>query len=213
MTHSEYRTYEANVKAFFAREGIENLSLESEDEGTFSWRNCECCNRQLGGTRYDAKGYHRATKQVFEYVVCSDCVYYAEYGQLDDTTMMDMLCDCGHVPAPSGHTPGYGQDVDGKTLCYACCADRDKAQMIADGKTILYLQDPTARAGSFPLGVYTVSNWYESLTFPVGRVKVGRHNIAGKRYDFWFKGPDGATWHGVNYGDNTQIAYCRRTKG
>lgn len=35
----------------------------------------------------------------------------------------------------------------------------------------------------------------------------------GVRYDTWFTGPDGKQWHAVQYGDNTQIAHCRRTKG
>lgn len=227
MTHGEYRTYEANVAAFFKREGVENLSTESEDEENFSWRNCECCNRQLGGTRFDAKGYHRTTNQIFQYTICVDCMYYAEYGKLDDMTMLDILCDCGHAPSPSEHTAGYGRDENGNTFCYACCAERDKAQMLEEGKISLYFVGPTMKPGRerYPYpsvnGIrdigepksYKVSNWSGSLTFIVGRVKCGYHNIAGKQYNFWFKGPDGATWHGVNYGDNSQIARCKRIKG
>ena len=29
-------------------------------------------------------------------------------------------------------------------------------------------------------------------------------------YDVWFIGPDGKEWHGVQYGDLTQVCHCRR---
>ena len=103
--------------------------------------------------------------------------------------------DCGHGGA------GHGTDAQGKTFCYACCAERDKADMIRTGRATLYLTDKA------------ITNWPGSLRFDFGEVRVGRHNIAGKRYDAWFRGPDGAAWHAVQYGDNTQICHCRRVKG
>jgi hypothetical protein len=56
-------------------------------EPWFSWRPCECCRRSLGGNREHATGYNPTTKEIQEYDVCEDCIYYAEYGQLDDMTM------------------------------------------------------------------------------------------------------------------------------
>jgi hypothetical protein len=53
--------------------------------------------------------------------------------------------------------------------------------------------------------------WPGTLKIRCG-VRTGRHNIAGKRYDVWFVGPDGKNWHGVTYGDNTQICRVRRLK-
>lgn len=90
MTRNQYRRYEANVREFFEREGIENLSGEPDQEGFFSWSPCDCCGSDLGGNREHATGYNRTTNQVQEYVVCVDCIYYAEYGRLDDTTMDEM---------------------------------------------------------------------------------------------------------------------------
>lgn len=115
MDAKEYAEYEAAVKDFFGREGIENLSSghpwcpecktewgDSEacpncgqsraccEESYFSWTPCDCCGRPLGGDRYHATGYHRPTNDVYEYEICVDCVYYAEYGQLDDMTMLDI---------------------------------------------------------------------------------------------------------------------------
>lgn len=58
-----------------------------------------------------------------------------------------------------------------------------------------------------------VTNWPGSLSFRTGYIRKGRHNFAGTRYDTWFTGPDEKTWHAVQYGENTQIAHCRRVKG
>jgi hypothetical protein len=88
MTKQEYADYEAAVAEFFSH-GLCNLS--SEGEPFFSWSSCQCCGTRLGGDRYECNGYNEQTKEVEEYNrICSDCVYYAEYGRLDDSTMMDM---------------------------------------------------------------------------------------------------------------------------
>lgn len=115
MTKAEYARYQAAVAAFFARERIANLStghfqcptckVEFDDasicpecgadreclnEPYFSWRPCECCQRPLGGNREFATGYNASTREVQEYAICTDCAYYAEYGRLDDTTMLEV---------------------------------------------------------------------------------------------------------------------------
>ncbi len=94
MGKREYAEYQASVAAFFA-DGLCNLSAKSDDNGTcepyLSWRPCVCCGRSQGGDRYDCDGFNGRTREVEEYEgVCSDCVYYAEYGQLDDTTMASL---------------------------------------------------------------------------------------------------------------------------
>jgi len=90
MTREEYTSYEKRVAAFFEREGITNLSTDYEKNGEayFSWRPCDCCGTPLGGNRKHATGYNPTTKEIYEYEVCQDCIYYAEYGQLDDMTML-----------------------------------------------------------------------------------------------------------------------------
>lgn len=112
MTKQEYKEYEASVAEFFESEGIENLTgghircpncdvewgdddrcpkcgedKECVDEPFFSWRPCDCCGSSLGGNREHATGYNREKDEIREYTVCEDCIYYAEYGRLDDTTM------------------------------------------------------------------------------------------------------------------------------
>ena len=90
MNKAEYEKYEARFLKFMAKEGIRNLSPVFAEGPYFSWRPCECCLRPLGGNREHATGYNPETKEIQEYAVCLDCLYYAEYGQLDDITMLDM---------------------------------------------------------------------------------------------------------------------------
>jgi len=103
MNKSEYKTYQENVESFFKTEGITNLSTGGEGdcsccgmdlgdqiEPSFARTPCECCGSSLGGDRHHATGYNPETKEVTCYSVCIDCLYYAEYGQLDDMTMSDM---------------------------------------------------------------------------------------------------------------------------
>ena len=88
--------------------------------------------------------------------------------------------------------------------CYQCCANRERARMIEAGRATLYL-DTKAPA--------KVSDWAGLLSFPVPYVHIGAHNMARRRYDVTFIGPDDAQWRGTQYGDNTQICHCRRIKG
>lgn len=88
MTKQEYRQYQRNFEAFMNYEGITNLT--GEGETYFSWRACNCCGTRLGGQRQQAKGFNPRTREVHEYEVCMDCVWYAEYGTLDDETMLSI---------------------------------------------------------------------------------------------------------------------------
>jgi len=117
-----------------------------------------------------------------------------------------MTLDCGHPESPhSDITRGYGIDLQGRKICYGCCAENDRAQMRKTGKACLYLTRNK-------VGAHELSNWPGSLKIPVLFVRKGRHNIAKVRYDFEFRF-EGLRWIGTVYGDNTQIAHCRRLKG
>lgn len=122
-----------------------------------------------------------------------------------------MLCDCGHEESPhESITRGYGTDKDGKTHCYACCADQERAWMRERGRSILYLtHHPFPQAG-YPYTDGELTDWPGQLRFAC-LVKRGRHNIAGSRYDVWFRF-EGHEWHGVQYGEHTQICHVRRLK-
>lgn len=99
MNASEYQDYQARVAQFFEREGVHNhLSPISDENGNwneyFSWRPCEVCSSPLGGNRIDANTYvvkaNGKPGKVVEFSVCVDCLYYVEYGRLDDMTMMEI---------------------------------------------------------------------------------------------------------------------------
>lgn len=128
------------------------------------------------------------------------------------------LLECGHAEsAHSEITRGYGTNAKGERHCYACCAEQDKAHMREHGKICLYLttkpdQDgQIARRDSFgKYGDAKITNWPSSLEFK-GRYRKGSHNMAGSRYDVWFTF-ENTNWHGVQYGENTQIVHCKRIK-
>lgn len=140
------------------------------------------------------------------------------------TVMVKFNCDaCAReitqeVGAHSNGVPittGYASEDDGKKICYNCVSAR--ADMIETGRATLYLSYDQPNGGFKTRGWYfvkngKVGNWPSSLTFAVAGVLVGHHNIAGRVYNFDFTGPDGLQWYGKSYGDNTQIAHCRRYK-
>tara|TARA_R100001530_G_C4196541_1_gene123590 strand:+ start:113 stop:433 length:321 start_codon:yes stop_codon:yes gene_type:complete len=105
MNKIEYEDYKQAVDTFFRKEGINGLDVITEVkadnvygdyEPYFSSINCECCNRSLAGDRYDCTGsVYGIMKEIYEYSVCVDCYYYAEYGHLDDATMDEIAQNKG----------------------------------------------------------------------------------------------------------------------
>jgi len=124
---------------------------------------------------------------------------------------------CGeHKTHTSPISTGYGVNDKGEKICFACCGDLDREQMQETGKAVLYLShEQKGKAFMQCTWIYPqkgyVSNWPGTLSIPVRAIKIGSHNVAGRRFDFWFTF-EGEEWHGVQYGNNTQIAHCRRLK-
>lgn len=87
MTKAEYSAYTAAVKEFCDDQEIAHLASVS-DETTFSWQPCDCCRRPLGGDRHSVVGWHPGDKERLPFSICTDCLYFAEYGRLDDETML-----------------------------------------------------------------------------------------------------------------------------
>jgi len=90
-TLEDYKEFQKRVMEFKDLENVEVFSQVCDEEGdtqdpSFSWSPCDCCKRGLGGSRYKivAGPVHG---EVFEYRICTDCLYYLEYGHLDDVTM------------------------------------------------------------------------------------------------------------------------------
>jgi len=127
---------------------------------------------------------------------------------LSTGTINPGILECGHEPsAHEAFTIGYGSDELGNRSCYDCIAVLDRNEMNRTGKATMYLSSEELIPG---LKSWKVTNWPGSLVFTIGgAIKYGKHNFAGTRYDVWFSA-SGATWHGVQYGDNTQIVHCKR---
>ena len=134
MNGKEYREYQESVQGFFDKEGITNLSIQDMDEEgdyeepSFSWSYCDVCGSSLGGNRYTCNGYNPTTKEVqSDYEVCSDCYYYAEYGKLDDQTMLEIEASekaLEHYKThpyiwPGGYT-SLAIMADGEWMCHDC---------------------------------------------------------------------------------------------
>ena len=105
MTISEYKEYQERFNA--GMEGITSFSsgrsqscdecyncdcepdeCECPSEPSFAKDPCEICITCFGGDSYDAHGL--IDGNIVHIQVCEDCLYYAEYGRLDDTTMESM---------------------------------------------------------------------------------------------------------------------------
>lgn len=95
----DYAQYQQTVAKFVASEGLTFLSTGTWDyehdgerpedwdgEPWFSWKSCECCGSHLGGDREYLYARNSADEFV-QFTICEDCVYYTEYGRLDDATM------------------------------------------------------------------------------------------------------------------------------
>ena len=62
---------------------------ERDHEPFFSWRPCEVCGSSLGGDREPVHGFDDRGRLV-HLTACVDCVYYLEYGRLDDMSMLEI---------------------------------------------------------------------------------------------------------------------------
>ena len=123
-----------------------------------------------------------------------------------DLSLKYFLCaKCSSkVPISYSCAMGYGYLSPFTTLddriCYPCMARYELDDLLSTGKGLLYL------------GKYTVTDWTGTLSLPITYQKKGRHNIAGTRYDVWFR-VGAEKWYGVQYGENTQLIHCKRMKG
>lgn len=103
MTKTEYTEYEQRVKFYLgnleavstglcpgcAECGITEDAEEYAEEPWFSKAPCEICHGDAGD-RVSWHGFDPETKQIMHGSCCTDCMYYLEYGRLDDSTMAEM---------------------------------------------------------------------------------------------------------------------------
>lgn len=97
LTLADYREFQFAFARFFVSNGIELFTTKDNSEPFFSWSRCDCCDGSLGGNREEIVAVTLAGN-LGEFTVCEDCVYYNEYGRLDDSTMLKMESACD-IPA------------------------------------------------------------------------------------------------------------------
>lgn len=124
---------------------------------------------------------------------------------------------CGEDCTPKGCGTGYATQADGLKVCYSCAGWDELVTMRDTGKGTLYLTMDGENNGPCFIPKHRFSGVCGSLSNWPGTFKInvaayqGRHNMARTRYDVWFKA-FGRNWHGVQYGENTQLCQCRATK-
>ncbi|MCI0659993.1 MAG: hypothetical protein L0220_02860 [Acidobacteria bacterium] len=89
MTKAEYTAFEERFAGFMWSEKLASLHSTGIGE-EFSSRPCECCGSHLAGSRERMVGLNSGGDRVGHYWVCCDCMTYAEFGQLDDLTMLSI---------------------------------------------------------------------------------------------------------------------------
>lgn len=92
MTKAKYKAYEESVASFLKQNNIRAGCYgptNDQDEGSFSHHQCGCCGSLLGGNRTNYT-FVQNNGENFTDNICDDCIYYLEYGTLDDQTMLDM---------------------------------------------------------------------------------------------------------------------------
>jgi hypothetical protein len=119
-----------------------------------------------------------------------------------------VCADCGKPFPVQRETCGTGCGIyEGKKICYACCAVRDrKALMGLKGREQYHLY--LTRNGD---GKFYVSNWPGTLKIAVDYAVEGRHNFAGCRTDVGFT-LDGKKFYGTQYGNMSEICHVRAKK-
>lgn len=119
-----------------------------------------------------------------------------------------VCADCGKPFPVQRETCGAGYGTyDGKKVCYACCAVRDrKALMGLKGREQYHLYLTKKKCGKF-----FVSNWPGTLKIAVDYAVEGRHNLAGTRTDVGFT-LDGKKFYGTQYGTMNEICHVRAKK-
>lgn len=100
MTPQQYKNFVTTFENFMKDEGFESLHAsqsfdEQNDEPFFSGMPCDCCQREgMAGNRYYAVGLEKNENSEgytgHNVEICHDCLYFAEYGKLDDATMQEI---------------------------------------------------------------------------------------------------------------------------
>lgn len=106
---------------------------------------------------------------------------------------------CGKVVSRVGYNSNHDP------FCYDCCAVLDSEQMRDSDRITLYLVKNAE-------GKHEVTNWPGTLRYSVASPVIGKHNIARIRRDVSFKDIHDQWWHGTQYGNDSELCYCKKLK-
>lgn len=104
MDRKQYAEYEEAYRK--GTEGFSIVAHECGEDGCdeFSWRHCEICHSRLGGPRHNMTLTNPGpADESYSVKACSDCLYYSEYGQLNDMTMQEIADSLEEPEDPHAH--------------------------------------------------------------------------------------------------------------
>ena len=121
-----------------------------------------------------------------------------------DTTTLT----CGHEPtrndsAASRIGTGYARTDDGRTLCYPCAEESERATFLASDRYTAYV------SSDHNLTTWTGGQLARYIPGTGGVSRSGWHG--SEIYAYRFRAPDGSEWHGRNAGPGMVIT-VRRAK-
>lgn len=136
-----------------------------------------------------------------------------------ETSQDIALLDCGHPAAPDGIKAGYAIAPDGRHICYTCAGAWELNDALEHGSAVFYLTNNHSYSYlRDSMGHYVkpgdakITNWSGTVAFKILYMKVNYHNWAAYRVDVWFKDIMGDYWWGRQYGNFSELCYCRRIK-
>lgn len=197
---------------------VKCVGAESEDEG--AWTEAILMKPDDKGNLSEVTGSQVSDDYLGEWSLeYKGDTYTVEVKVNPDKSMRDaykgvthqepgVCADCGKPFPVQRDTCGSGCGIiDGKKVCYACCAVRDrKALMGLKGREQYHLYLTKKKDGK-----YYVMNWPGTLEIAVDYAWEGRHNFAGTRTDVGFT-LDGKKFYGTQYGSMSEICHVRAKK-
>jgi len=197
---------------------VKCVGAESEDEG--AWTEAVLMKPDDKGNLAEVTGSQVSDDYLGEWSLeYKGDTYTVEVKVNPDKSMKDaykgftyqepgVCADCGKPFPVQRDTCGRGCGIiDGKKVCYACCAVRDrKALMGLKGREQYHLYLTKKKDGK-----YYVINWPGTLEIAVDYAWEGRHNFAGTRTDVGFT-LDGKKFCGTQYGTMSEICHVRAKK-
>lgn len=115
------------------------------------------------------------------------------------------VADCGHTVSVlvGSIGTGYAREADsGRTLCYPCADDKQRATMATSASVVAYISGTGAR----------VTTWSGGTLAAVTGHSISRNGWhRSEVWRWWATAPDGSRWYGANAGAG-MVVTMRRVK-